>query len=121
MPGHREMGSVKSWHGGEGELVVDLQIFRVHGGGSRHQVVQLPPCHAQMCVCVCVCNPIPFSKKWRKHGMDFICSGDKTVVAPPRSHQSPNGTLCKKKKGIVICKFLRKKGWRGYLRIGYRR
>lgn len=53
---------------------------------------------------------MPFSKEWRKHGMDFICSGDKTVVAPPRSHQnmqSPNGTFSK--NGIVICKFLRKR------------
>lgn len=76
-------------------------------------VIRLCNCHRATHRCVCVCvyvrNPIPFSKKWRKHGMDFICSSDKTVVAPPRCHQSPNGTLCKKKKGIVICKFLRKR------------
>lgn len=90
-----------------------LLIFRSSGSMGAGPVIRLCNCHRATHRCVCVCvyvrNPIPFSKKWRKHGMDFICSSDKTVVAPPRCHQSPNGTLCKKKKGIVICKFLRKR------------
>lgn len=77
-----------------------LLIFRSSGSMGAGPVIRLCNCHraTHRCVCVCVRNPIPFSKKWRKHGMDFICSGDKTVVAPRAATNLQMAPCARKKK-----------------------